>query len=104
MYVVCGGAGGTLDEDLVEDWGFYERSIKGQYHFGWLGLGFAGGDSKVGKVAVQGESARVYKVKGRGECRFDEDPVTDVLEWRAIGLDGRQLDAFRMEAQGCQTY
>jgi len=33
MYTIAGGAGGELDMDRVEDWGLYEKSIKGLHHF-----------------------------------------------------------------------
>lgn len=103
VYVIAGGAGGTLDEDRVEQWGFYERSIRGRYHFGWLGLGFAGGPGGLGQVEMKEKAKRVYQVQGLEECARGQ-ALTDVLEWRAVGLDGRMLDSFRIEAQGCRRY
>lgn len=100
MYVICGGAGGTLDKDLVERWGFYERSLPGRYHFGWMGLGFAGRAGDTGRVEMKERAGRVYRVQGKGGCSKGRG-LTDVLEWRAVGLDGRMLDAFRIEAEGC---
>jgi hypothetical protein len=33
MMAVIGGAGGQLDSEQVEDWGFYETSLLGRHHF-----------------------------------------------------------------------
>lgn len=100
IYVISGGAGGTLDEDRVEQWCFYERSIRRRYHFGWLGLGFASGPGGVGQVEMPERAKRVYAMQGREDCSTGSS-LTDVLEWRAVGVDGRTMDSFRIEAQGC---
>lgn len=103
MYVVAGGAGGTLDEDKVEEWGFYEKSKRGRYHFGWVGLGFAGDGQERGHVDVGSETKRVYRVatKSVEACREGEK-VVDVLEFRAVGVEGRTFDSFRIEGEGCR--
>ncbi|SGY37940.1 BQ5605_C003g01923 [Microbotryum silenes-dioicae] len=111
VYTIFGGAGGTLDQDRVEDWGFYDRSIKGQHHFAWLGLGFAGvgiDDSVMGEVRMGDDDAfgeagskKVYRTIGGTTCSNGTIEVVDVLEWRAIGLNEKVLDAFRIESFGC---
>lgn len=100
VYVIAGGAGGTLDFDRVEDWGFYDASVSGRHHFGWIGLGFAGGAGETGRVRLGDGAKRVYRFRARRRCA-DANKVTDVLEWRAVGLDGKAFDAFRIEADGC---
>ncbi|KAM0786995.1 hypothetical protein ACM66B_002413 [Microbotryomycetes sp. NB124-2] len=102
VYVIAGGAGGTLDEDKVEDWGFYDASVSGKHHFGWIGLGMSSSrDGGVGSVVTRGRAKKVYRVRRRMSCLPGQKHVTDVLEWRAIGLDGKAFDAFRIEAEGC---
>jgi hypothetical protein len=65
-----------------------------------MGLGFAGGAGETGRVEMKERAKRVYEVQVRESCRPGFG-VTDVLEWRAVGLDGKVLDAFRIEAKGC---
>ncbi|CAF3374646.1 unnamed protein product [Rotaria sp. Silwood1] len=38
MITVIGGAGGELDSERVEDWGFYETSLTGRYNFAVITL------------------------------------------------------------------
>lgn len=63
-------------------------------------MGFAGGAGETGRVEMKERAKRVYEVQARESCRPGFG-VTDVLEWRAVGVDGRVLDAFRIEAMGC---
>ena len=91
VYVICGGAGGTLDTDKVEDWGFYDASITERYHFGSIRMDFG---LRRGKP---GTSDRKYLFKAG--C---EKPRVDALEWRAIDLHGQVLDSFVIESSGVQ--
>lgn len=112
MYAIVGGAGGSLDEDLVEDWGFYETSVKGKYHFVDVQLEFEAtrreeGQGQKGwwrrrKGKGNGSGEKVYRVGDRGRCVVGEVEVLDVLEWKAVGLDRKVFDAFRIEAEGCR--
>ncbi|GAA6020805.1 hypothetical protein JCM8202_005450 [Rhodotorula sphaerocarpa] len=118
--VTFGGAGGTLDEDRVEDWRIMDRSVSGRYHFGWLAVSFGGGAGDAGKdgaaaaegpvVAAAREAAfaravspdvRVYHAKRAGPCPAGQRLVTDALEWRAVGLEGDELDRFFLVGDGC---
>lgn len=92
VYTVIGGAGGTLDEDRVGEWGFWEGGER-RFHFVWMTLRFGVAE---GEEREKGE--RVYRVERRGKC---EEEVRDVLEWKAVGLDGKVFDRFRIEAEGC---
>jgi predicted phosphodiesterase len=42
MMTVIGGAGGQLDSEQVEDWGFYETSLLGRHHFVMITLDSGG--------------------------------------------------------------
>ncbi|KAK4047189.1 hypothetical protein OIO90_006298 [Microbotryomycetes sp. JL221] len=107
IYVIAGGAGGTLDRDRVEQWGFYERSQTMLHHFGWIGFGFAksGQSGAVGRVFKSGNEfnreRRIYKVGMNRICQLGQHEVTDVLEWQAVSVDGVIFDEFRIEAKGC---
>lgn len=97
VYAVVGGAGGTLDRDRVEEWGFWESGER-RFHAVWIVLRF--GEVGRGEVEWEGKEVgeRVYKVARRRGC---EEEVVDVLEWKAVGLDGKVFDRFRIEAEGC---
>ncbi|GAA5917872.1 hypothetical protein JCM6882_003749 [Rhodosporidiobolus microsporus] len=112
LLVTFGGAGGTLDSDRVEEWGFMDRSVSGRYHFGWLAASFAGsldgGESRavegleraMGRRRARGEGPTVYRVKGLEECTR-ERKVRDVVEWRAVGVEGKEVDRVWLVAEGC---
>ncbi|KAI5481012.1 Metallo-dependent phosphatase [Pseudohyphozyma bogoriensis] len=95
VYATFGGAGGTLDEDLVENWGFYESSVKGKYHFVSIEMEF-GIEEKARR-----KGRKVYRLGGGRSCPPDRPLVVDVLEWKALGIDGKVFDEFRMENEGC---
>ena len=99
VYVVpasCYRAGGTLDEDLVEQWGFYEKSVKGRYHFVALELEFETMRAKERK------DVRLYRVGEQWRCKAGEMAVVDALGWKAVGVEGKVFDEFRIEAEGCR--
>lgn len=97
IYTVLGGAGGTLDSDLVEQWGFYEKSDHERHFFGWMTLTFnAPNEEHPG----HSEAGRVYRLEGR-DCKEVKRPVLDMVEWKAIDLKGHVLDQFRIQVQGC---
>ena len=96
IYAIIGGAGGTLDEDLVEQWGFYEKSVKGRYHFVGLELEFETMRAKERK------GVRLYRVGERDRCKEGETAVVDALGWKAVGVEGKVFDEFRIEAEGCR--
>ncbi len=97
VYTVLGGAGGTLDQDLVEDWGFYEKSENDRYFFGWMTLTF---NAPSVEKDWKRETSRVYRLEGR-DCKAMKREVLDVIEWKAIDVTGIELDRFRIEVQGC---
>ncbi|KAK4705390.1 hypothetical protein P7C70_g812, partial [Phenoliferia sp. Uapishka_3] len=98
IYTTIGGAGGTLDEDLVEKWGFYEKSVKGRYHF--IGM-----ELKFDTVRLKAkEGVRTYRVGGIGRCKGGGAEVVDVLSWKAVDIEGKVFDEFRIEAEGCRYW
>ncbi|GAA5869268.1 hypothetical protein JCM3774_004189 [Rhodotorula dairenensis] len=116
--VTFGGAGGTLDSDRVEDWHVMDKSISGRYHFGWIAVSFGGKngqeagtvDRALDDAQREGDATRaggtnrprVYRARRRTRCRRGEEPVRDVVEWRAVGLDGvSELDRFFLVGDGC---
>ncbi|GAA6058397.1 hypothetical protein JCM3770_002473 [Rhodotorula araucariae] len=109
VLVTFGGAGGTLDVDRVEEWGFMDVSRSGVHHAGWLALSFAGrgGEEAPAAREADGTKTRVYEVgldeDGGAKRRCGEGEVVgrDVLEWRAVGLDGRELDRVVLVAAAC---
>lgn len=94
MYTVFGGAGGSFDLDRVEEWGFYEKSVREVHHFVWISLHLG----SAGPEVEQG--TRVYTVGRREECEGRE--VRDRLRWRAVAVDGKVFDEFWMEVEGCR--
>lgn len=112
VYAVFGGAGGTLDEERVEEWGFYERSVRGRYHFGWVKVemgGEVGGSGGAGAGAGKGKGrkemekgVRVYGQRKARECRSGEREVLDRLEWEAVAVEGDVMDRFVVEARACE--
>ncbi|GAA5992117.1 hypothetical protein JCM10908_001775 [Rhodotorula pacifica] len=118
VVVTFGGAGGSLDRDQVEDWHVMETSISGRYHFGWMSISFAGKhgqEAEGGAVRaldqLESEShagrlreVQVYRAKGMGrKCSTaaGEEQVRDVVEWRAVGIDGKEVDRFFLVGEGC---
>lgn len=111
--VTFGGAGGSLDLDRVEDWHVMDQSISGRYHFGWMAVSFGGKNGQeTGGGAVraldglqEGEEdavTPVYHARRKERCRPGEERVRDVVEWRAVGLDGEtELDRFFLVGEGC---
>ncbi|KAM0756183.1 Metallo-dependent phosphatase [Meredithblackwellia eburnea MCA 4105] len=111
VFVISGGAGGTLDEDKVEEWGFYEKSVSGVYHFGDLVAEFGVDTSSTsgtgGGVVRDGraKNARTYKFGTTG-CREDKKngrAVMDTLDWKAVDLKGKVFDQFRIEVTSCRS-
>ncbi|GAA5995670.1 metallophosphoesterase family protein [Rhodotorula paludigena] len=107
LLVTFGGAGGTLDDERVEDWGFMRRSISERYHAGWIAASFAGAGGVEPPAAAAVDEAReeeVFRVDGV-EARCDEERgkkrARDVLEWRAVGLEGGELDRWYLVADSC---
>lgn len=122
LYIVFGGSGGGFDRERVEDWGFYERSVKEVHHFGWMRLGFGEdppessmtynegeggeknkkeGDKKKGKRGKRkNDGVREYRLEGR-DCAGLKRVVEDSLEWHAVGLRGNVIDRVRIVVQGC---
>lgn len=90
VFVICGGAGGTLDTDKVEDWGFFDASITEKYHFGFMRIHF----NERRKEATK--SGRRYLFKAA--C---DEPDVDLLEWRAVDLYGQVMDTFTIESEFC---
>ncbi|OAV89983.1 hypothetical protein PTTG_07510 [Puccinia triticina 1-1 BBBD Race 1] len=76
VYVVSGGAGGVLDEERVEEWGFYERTVTKEFHFNHLLLDMSRTlsskeewnqdweDSKNKRIHFKEKKLRVYKLIG----------------------------------------
>ncbi|EFP85162.1 hypothetical protein PGT21_002030 [Puccinia graminis f. sp. tritici] len=76
VYVISGGAGGVLDSERVEEWGFYERTVLGQFHFNHLQLDMSQtlssveewnqdwDDSRNKRRAFKEKKVRVYKLIG----------------------------------------
>jgi hypothetical protein len=121
VLVTFGGAGGTLDEDRVEDWGFVEKSVRGRYHFGWLTASFTGlvidgeGEKRReepasfkaldGEVEKQkrggSQPPRVFQSMRVGRCGVGQEAVRDAVEWRAVDVDGKELDRVWLVGNGC---
>jgi len=76
LYVVTGGAGGTLDTERVEEWGFYERTVIQEYHFNHMLLDMSRTlssleewsqdweDSRAKRAVFKEKKVRVYKLVG----------------------------------------
>lgn len=94
VYTVFGGAGGSFDLDRVEEWGFYEKSVREVHHFIWMSIHLGAVDPGIEA------GTRVYKVARRGECEGRQ--VVDRLRWRAVGLEGKVFDEFWIEVEGCR--
>lgn len=124
LLLTFGGAGGSLDEDRVEDWGFMGKSEKRKHHFGWLVGSFAGvsggGEGGGGKgkehsepasmKALDGELARqrtgsepprVYQGMKVDRCGNGERETRDAVEWRAVDVEGREMDRVWLVGVGC---
>lgn len=109
VYVFLGGAGGTLDREQVEDWGFAERRVTGKYFFAWGTLVMGRGEEatlalreREKVVKVHGGKLRVYEIRRERKCEVGKVVVWDSLEWSAIGLEGKVFDRFLMRSEGCQ--
>lgn len=107
-----GGAGGTLDEDRVEDWAFLARSVSGVHHAGWMAVSF--GDTpasrEVDRVADATKRQRgkkkaptVFRPNPPRRCRGPEESVRDIIEWRAVSVydGGNELDRVFIVAESC---
>ncbi|GAA5981427.1 hypothetical protein JCM11641_004759 [Rhodosporidiobolus odoratus] len=112
LLVTFGGAGGTLDTDKVEDWGFMSKSMSAKHHFGWMAASFSSSEGEEpeamaalevehGRRRRKGESPRVYASRMVGRCREGEKEVRDAVEWRAVGVDGREMDRVWVVGKGC---
>lgn len=109
--VTFGGAGGSLDRDRVEDWHVMDQSLRGRYHFGWMAVSFGGKNGQetgggavraLDELLEEDAATVVYHAKRRERCRPGEERVRDVVEWRAVGLDGETaLDRFFLVGEGC---
>lgn len=122
VYVVTGGAGGPLDMLPVEDWGFYERSIPGKHHFGHIMLDMSATllsidewgddwqDSRDKRSEFQKKHVRVYRLTGSQlVCAGTNESweaghyqAADRLVWTTVGVDGKILDRFIIEANSCR--
>ncbi|GAA5971896.1 hypothetical protein JCM8115_000561 [Rhodotorula mucilaginosa] len=110
--ITFGGAGGSLDLDRVEEWHVMDQSLSGRYHFGWMAVSFGGKNGQeagggavraLDELPEEDVTTTVYHAKRREErCRPGEERVRDVVEWRAVGLDGEtELDRFFLIGEGC---
>jgi hypothetical protein len=132
VYVISGGAGGTLDSERVEEWGFYERTVTKEYHFNHMLLDMSRTlssheewkqdweDSRSKRAAFKEKKVRVYKLIGSQlVCQGPVDSTspdgkthqvwnaghysaTDRLVWSTRSADGRLLDRFIIEADSCR--
>lgn len=113
LLVTLGGAGGTLDEDRVEEWGWMGVSRSGVHHGGWIALSFAGAGAVEPPSALEveaalaagrrGEGVRVYEVDRQRRCSDEAGEVLgrDVFEWRAVGVDGELVDRVFVVSYAC---
>ncbi|GAA5852594.1 hypothetical protein JCM9279_005522 [Rhodotorula babjevae] len=113
LLVTLGGAGGTLDEDRVEEWGWMGVSRSGVHHGGWIALSFAGSGAVEPPSALEveaalaagrrGEGVRVYEVDRARRCSEEDGEVRgrDVFEWRAVGVDGESVDRVFVVSNAC---
>ncbi|GAA5900436.1 hypothetical protein JCM8208_005361 [Rhodotorula glutinis] len=113
LLVTLGGAGGTLDADRVEEWGWMGVSRSGVHHGGWIAMSFAGTgaveppsvlDVEAALAAGRrGEGVQVYEVDRARRCSDEAGEVLarDVFEWRAVGVDGESLDRVFVVSHGC---
>ncbi|BGP50970.1 hypothetical protein JCM10450v2_006896 [Rhodotorula kratochvilovae] len=78
LLLTFGGAGGTLDTDRVEDWGFMGVTRSGAHHVGWMALSFAGagGAEPPSAREVDGAMERVRSGKGNGATRVYDVGLT----------------------------
>jgi hypothetical protein len=102
VYVISGGAGGVLDEERVEEWGFYERTVLGQFHFNHLQLDMSQtlssveewnqdwDDSRNKRRGFKEKKVRVYKLigsqlvcQGPTDLRHSEDTHQKSQLWEA---------------------
>ncbi|GAA6021227.1 hypothetical protein JCM10207_002581 [Rhodosporidiobolus poonsookiae] len=114
LLLTFGGAGGSLDRDRVEEWGFMSRSVSGTHHFGWLAVSFSSSDGReagavdelereVEHAKRAGGVTRVYRSKRRSECAEGRREVRDVVEWRAVDGEGRGVDRVWLVGEGCAS-
>ncbi|GAA97188.1 uncharacterized protein L969DRAFT_607201 [Mixia osmundae IAM 14324] len=96
-YTIIGGAGGTLDEDRVEDWHFFDSSIAGQHHFVSLALEH-GTEEALPKHAHSVASVQLPSTCSHTQKDAD---LFDRLHWTAWDLSGRPIDSFVMSAPLC---
>ncbi|GAA6059231.1 hypothetical protein JCM10212_006624 [Sporobolomyces blumeae] len=127
--VVVGGAGGTLDFDRVEEWGLFQegkwgegglgRTDGGNYHFGLVNLHLAGTDGTRAPRPEFLDHKRDWKTRTKGEWVYRARPVSDdgddetrcakrggtvvedLLEWKAVDVDGKVRDRFGIVGSGC---
>ncbi|GAA6056573.1 hypothetical protein NBRC10513_001050 [Rhodotorula toruloides] len=110
VLITFGGAGGTLDEDRVEDWGFMSRSVSGVHHAGWMAVSF--GDTAASKEVDRAMQRRgkkkaptVFRPNPPRRCRGMEELVRDVIEWRSVSVydGGKELDRVFIVAESCTS-
>jgi hypothetical protein len=103
-YAIIGGAGGTLDYERVEDWGWMEASITGRHHFVSISLELdvvpENGGSDTSDVPDEWHRRRRRRRRGPGGCASGQ-LKRDRLYWRAWDLNGREMDKFMLEAETC---
>ena len=66
------------------------------YHFVGLELEFET------TRATERKEVRLYRVGEEGRCKAGETAVVDALGWKAVGVEGKVFDEFRIEAEGCR--
>jgi hypothetical protein len=100
IHTVIGGGGGALDLVKVEDWGFYEKSLNGEFF--WVSMNFESGSESEWKdgMKIGGEEVRTYRF---GDCPITERKKAkwDRIWWSVIGLKGNSLDRMMIEVESC---
>ncbi|KAI7943428.1 hypothetical protein MJO29_013272 [Puccinia striiformis f. sp. tritici] len=113
VYVISGGAGGTLDKERVEDWGFYERTVLNQYHFNHMLLDMSSTlesidewqqdwlDSKTKRLGYKDLKLRVYKSIGsqlvcQGPSTADEGGIDQHGNPKQVWKAGHYLATDRL--------
>lgn len=121
VYVISGGAGGTLDKKKAEHWGFYEKSIP-KHHFGYMMIDMSNTllsieewgedwqDSRDKRIEYKKSHIRTYKLVGSQlVCNGTNESwesghysAIDRLVFTNLGMDGKLLDRFVIEANSCR--
>ncbi|BGP34696.1 hypothetical protein JCM10296v2_006518 [Rhodotorula toruloides] len=111
VLITFGGAGGTLDEDRVEEWGFMSRSISGVHHACWMAvsLGDTAASKEVDKAMQRSgkkKAPTVFRPNPPRRCRGTEELVRDVIEWRSVSVydGGKELDRIFVVADSCVAF